>query len=323
VKRSLSFSWLKTRKASLFLVALVLVAAVALAAWWYFYKKSENNPDTKTLAENSLKLRRDQIEKLNLDVDQDGLRDWEETIFQTDPNNPDTDGDGTKDGEEINQSRDPLIKGPNDKIAPREVEKKTASNFANVTSDFTQKFLRNPIAQILAGGQATVDPKAIEAYTGRLLSQSVLADGPKIEKGDITIVENKTEFIAKYFIGFESIFKTLRKENPESELDIAVEAFRTQNYEPLQKIDKSIKAYEKTITLFRKMNVPSGLVDFHLFVMDYFAKFKKSAELMRRAEEDPIQAMLAVNERVAIDKKFGELLSSIQSELEKIEKQKQ
>ncbi len=34
------------------------------------------------------------------DTDQDGLKDWEEVLWKTDPNNPDTDGDGITDYEE-------------------------------------------------------------------------------------------------------------------------------------------------------------------------------------------------------------------------------
>ncbi len=49
-----------------------------------------------------------------LDSDNDGLKDWEETVYGTDPNKPDTDGDGTKDGDEIAQKRNPKKPGPED-----------------------------------------------------------------------------------------------------------------------------------------------------------------------------------------------------------------
>jgi len=58
-----------------------------------------------------------QITEAQLDSDNDGLKDWEEKLWGTDPNNPDTDGDGVKDGEELKQGRDPLKPGPDDKLA--------------------------------------------------------------------------------------------------------------------------------------------------------------------------------------------------------------
>lgn len=50
------------------------------------------------------------------DHDYDGLADWEEELYGTDPNNPDTDGDGYLDGEEVASGYNPAKKAPNDKL---------------------------------------------------------------------------------------------------------------------------------------------------------------------------------------------------------------
>lgn len=50
------------------------------------------------------------------DTDGDGLLDFEEALWRTDPHNPDTDGDGTADGEEVRLHRDPRKAGPNDSL---------------------------------------------------------------------------------------------------------------------------------------------------------------------------------------------------------------
>lgn len=55
-------------------------------------------------------------QKNTQDTDGDGLLDWEEELWQTDPNNKDTDGDGTPDGEEVRKKRNPLVAGPADFI---------------------------------------------------------------------------------------------------------------------------------------------------------------------------------------------------------------
>ena len=57
------------------------------------------------------------IESQNKDMDNDGLLDWQENLYNTDPSNPDTDADGYLDGEEINSGHNPLVKGPNDNQA--------------------------------------------------------------------------------------------------------------------------------------------------------------------------------------------------------------
>jgi hypothetical protein len=50
------------------------------------------------------------------DADDDGLLDWEETLWQTNPQNADTDGDGVGDGEEVAARRNPLQAGPHDEL---------------------------------------------------------------------------------------------------------------------------------------------------------------------------------------------------------------
>ena len=48
---------------------------------------------------------------LEKDTDQDGLADYVESVYQTDPENPDTDGDGFSDGEELEHGYNPLGEG--------------------------------------------------------------------------------------------------------------------------------------------------------------------------------------------------------------------
>lgn len=71
--------------------------------------QSISSPTAYTTQENPLSI----AEK---DTDGDGMKDWEEVIIRTDPNNPDTDGDGVPDGKETQQKRSPVKAGPDDLI---------------------------------------------------------------------------------------------------------------------------------------------------------------------------------------------------------------
>ncbi len=52
-----------------------------------------------------------------LDTDKDGLPDFEEKLWRTNPTSADTDGDGTSDGEEVSKNRNPNRAGPGDTLA--------------------------------------------------------------------------------------------------------------------------------------------------------------------------------------------------------------
>ena len=87
--------------AIILLVVLALGALVVGVLWW------AGNPDRSANASLAAGIKK--IERL--DSDGDGLKDWEEELWQTDKNRADTDGDGTSDGAEISASRNPQKTG--------------------------------------------------------------------------------------------------------------------------------------------------------------------------------------------------------------------
>ena len=129
---------------------LIPILLIIFGGWFYFaqfkganlkYSKEENNNKGDILA-----IVDSQADSQNKDTDGDGLKDWEEVLWKTDLNKADTDGDGTPDGEEVRLGRDPLKKGPNDKIsekpeAVKGVEELDQSD--NVTANYAKKFLAN------------------------------------------------------------------------------------------------------------------------------------------------------------------------------------
>lgn len=88
----------------LLLVALFLILT-ALGSLWYLGTR---------VAEQGALSTRSQVEQV--DTDGDGLKDWEEELWQTMVNKADTDGDGTTDGQEVERRRDPSRAGPNDEL---------------------------------------------------------------------------------------------------------------------------------------------------------------------------------------------------------------
>jgi hypothetical protein len=100
----------KIRKSHLAIAPIAIIFAVGLILFIGAYaKKSAFSEFTLWGAKETT------IESQTKDTDNDGLKDWEEKLYKTDPLNPDTDNDGYLDGEEINSGHNPLVKGPNDK----------------------------------------------------------------------------------------------------------------------------------------------------------------------------------------------------------------
>jgi len=110
-------------------VGLVLIGVVFVISATIFFSTFQKTPQIKDLQNVDLLVGRntDQFKKSG-DTDGDGLLDWQEELFRTDPQNPDTDGDGTPDGEEVALKRDPTVPGPNDPLL-------TTKDFLNTNFD--------------------------------------------------------------------------------------------------------------------------------------------------------------------------------------------
>jgi len=303
------FTWPKTPKARLFL-AIFVVLIIGLGAWLIYQSKSEyKKPAPLKLGEI---LR--QNPNLTEDDDKDGLKNWEEQIYQTDPKKADTDNDGANDGDEINQGRDPLKPGPDDKIEITS-ENESKSKTTNLTEQFTDQFIREPITKIIVGEKPNINTGLVEAYTDQLLARSILDGAPKINELELKKNPvNSLENIQKYLLDFEKIWKN-NIAPLEKELDITVTAFQNQDYSDLPKIEKNIRAYQKTIDEIKLLSAPPSIWEFHIGIINFLYKIGLSAELMMDAEKDPLKAMLAIKDRLDLNKKLNQFLENFQTKI--------
>lgn len=256
-----------------------------------------------------------QNKDLSKDDDEDDLKNWEEQIYGTDPKNKDTDGDGTKDGEELALGRDPKITGPNDKITP--TQEKTADNKEkNLTRDFTDEFLKVPIVQVINKEKPTINRGAIGIYADQLLGHSVLSEAPKVKEEELKMAPvNSLTNIQNYLNDFDKIWERNVGSVEERELDIVVAAFQNQNFSQIEKINTNINAYQKVVDETKKLSAPASTWEFHKGVLNFLSQIKFSAELMKNAENDPLKTMLAIKERLELNKKLSLFLKDFQDKL--------
>lgn len=307
-----AFTWPKTLKARLFL-AIFVVLIIGLGLWLIY------RPQTIPKKPAPLKLGEilRQNKHLSEDDDKDGLKNWEEQIYQTDPQNADTDGDHTNDGDEITQGRDPIKKGPDDKIEIKPEESGNKEKTTNLTDQFTDAFIREPVTQIIAGGKPNINTDLVDAYADQLLSKSILDSAPKINESILKKeLVNSLENIQNYLQNFERIWKN-NIDPLEKELDIAITAFQKQDYSDLPKLEKNVAAYQKTIDEIKLLPAPASIWNFHVEILNFLYKIKLSAELMKEAEKDPLKAMLAIKDRLDLNNKLNLFLKESQEKITK------
>lgn len=207
-------------KALLSAVGIVLLA-ITINYWKSNTDTYKNNDLFADLSTSSPSLNN------NVDTDGDGLPDWQEGLYGTDPKKSDTDGDGTLDGEEIRLNRDPLKANiakndqePNDKIDPKLLasDQKIINDYQNLS--LTAKISRDLISNIIASqptnspmSQNTIDSiaeKALENIANITFSSTTQqSDLNIIPINQETLNKDITKFISIYFTQTESFRKIM------------------------------------------------------------------------------------------------------------------
>jgi len=233
------------------------------------------------------------------DSDSDGLRDWEEALWKTDPQNEDSDGDGTIDGEEVREGRDPVKPGPNDKIEPankyKQADEKEGSN--TVTGALINQILTYTSAQ--QSGNLNIKTKEeLDVFLAEEIKKNTSINTPsKYSINDLTIVNiNSTEKFIEYKERMESILKKYSDLYTETELDIVATAVENNDETILNKLDPYINTYKKLINDLLLIDVPSDIAQLHLEIANVYEKLINSVINMRKGAEDPIRNLIGIAE---------------------------
>jgi len=244
------------------------------------------------------------------DSDRDGLKDWEEELWETDPQNPDTDGDGTNDGDETKENRDPTKPGPDDALPePSQQENTSRENGLNNTKTraITNQILNQYLFLRQNGGASEDD---IQNLARQITSTSVFNSQSNIyTRDDINIsTDNSKEALHTYTNTIANIFENSPYEESSNEIDIISQAISQSSASKLQELTPVAGAYRSINEEFLSVSVPSALVDIHLAFLNNFERIASSLLEARYFYNDPLRgfggigtyqkAALKVNENV-------------------------
>lgn len=231
------------------------------------------------------------------DSDSDGLKDWEEELWKTDPLNSDTDADGATDGQEIKQGRDPLIAGPNDKLDTDTVANKVNNELEKDLTE-TDKFSRELFMKIVAAGQSPTPPTEadFQNFLNSAIANEVNAQKTKTyEASDFQVdTEETPEKIKNYGNAIATILKKPPVQKLEYEIDIVNRAETNQDPSELKKLDGNIAAYEKLKKDLLALSVPQSALSVHTALVNSVAAMAWSITGLKYILTDPLKALPGV-----------------------------
>ncbi len=281
---------------------LILLACVVVVLGIYYLSKTNTEPSTDFVQE---KVSPDVIvnEEIkttsNIDTDGDGLKDWEEILWKTDPLKADSDGNGTPDGKEIENKKQ--IQNSAQMAQTVGIKKSITTTNTTEGQTLTDQIAMQTFAQYINYKQTGV-PITPE-YTD-LLIKNVLGDEPL--KQDIqkftsknlkNIVEDENDEVIRSY--GNDLWNIIIKNTPrggglQNEYVILLTAIQKDDEKELEKLKPIADGYRNSINEMLSMTVPHSAKEKHLDLVNNMNTILALIENMQVYFKDPARGFSAI-----------------------------
>lgn len=276
------------------LIIIVSIASIAGIAFAYSHRTTEKKVGYLADAASSSPVTLIASTLADKDSDNDGLKDWEESLWDTDPNNADTDGDKTFDGVEVKINRNPLVKGPNDSLDNFPINAAATSSEETLTK--TDMYSREIFARYLKlkeDGDGLTDEEQTALIDDLLAGIDQVKEEPKsYSAADMTITRSTSiESHKEYANNISRILSANSVTSSTYEVAILVDLLSKNDQSGIGKFDQSIANYTNMINKMLDMPVPADLADIHIQLVNSFSHAQKDIEGFKVFIKDPIVTM--------------------------------
>ncbi len=228
---------------------------------------------------------------VDIDSDHDGLPDWKETLYHTDPNNPDTDGDRTSDGQEVFEGRDPTkpntaSKGaaPNDKLPfIAAVESASSASIDDARRRFLSAFLTGRSMSI----QEQTVRDLVKQFDPNQYRERYAADNLRV------VPDASAQTLRDYGNAFGALIDKYTARTHRSEDEIIDDALRakddaTKSTSILQELDYPAASYKNFAADLAKIPVPASLSQSHLLIVNGYDVMSRGLVGMKDMYANPV-----------------------------------
>lgn len=256
-----------------------------------------------------------------IDTDSDGLPDWKEVLWKTDPKVSDTDRDGMGDGEELKNNRNPIKPAPGDELTDEEIKSlNDPSNYispfdqSSKTDDFTQKFLTQYLLQ------KSLTDGVLDDVAKDVLIKSVLGETSTkmpfrtfgITDVKISDIDNAL-VIKQYGNNVGAIIKKNDSGIKMNDILLSLKTFtETNDKSGLEKLKTVIEKNTQIINESLKVSVPRSAVNIHIDFLNGMSRLTEMILEMYKSADDPLSGLVAIGnyqetftELKSIDERIG------------------
>jgi len=254
------------------------------------------------------------------DSDSDGLPDWEESLYGTDPHVADTFHLGMTDGEAVAKglivpkaiadirvaTSSPASLGPNGLPSP--------SAEGTLTATFTQNFLTLYLAAKQANGDADLSESQVSDVANQAVNQlvaSIKATPDFKNAHDLTVFGSGSSALTAFAVSAEAVFMKNRSTATTSELAYLKSALENNDLAALQHMASIAKEYRNSAVGLAVLPVPTELAVADLAVVNAMVHLGEIISDFTRVNDDPLVAILALKQYPQAVQSFGKAFIDI------------
>jgi hypothetical protein len=274
------------------IVAAVLVVVMTIFQKPTLYRRNNNAPQLLTIKQTV-------PSPAAQDSDGDGLKDWEEILWKTDPKNPDSDNDGTPDGEEVALRRNPVLGGPDDKIeadAPPKIKLTIEDINGNLTTQAARVVFNQTL--FLSQKQGGINKQAdMEKLVAPLVDSITAASREiKIHTEDELIIADRDnkKVVRQYGNNLGALVLRYSPNETVNEVVIFSQVMETGDYGQLKKLDPTIEGFENILANMGSITVPKSAVTLHLHLLNNLEIYLSTLKDAHALKDDPLRALVAL-----------------------------
>ncbi|MEK7558440.1 MAG: thrombospondin type 3 repeat-containing protein [Patescibacteria group bacterium] len=217
-------------------------------------------------------------ELIGKDTDGDGISDWEEVLWGTDPTKKDTNGDGVGDKAEIEKRR-PLSKYAG-----------TATSTTNEKINETDALARQIFAAVSSlkqGGNLNAD---VVENLSKSLAENTVKENTRVHYAlkDLRIVPTNKDTVVAYGKGLETLIVKYQKSGIGGELSIIAQALKDDSALGLNKLDGSILLYKNMARDMLAIPTPEDIAALYLSIINNYYNISVTLEKIKIVFENPI-----------------------------------
>ncbi len=227
------------------------------------------------------------------DSDSDGLPDWEEALYGTDPNNPHSVNADVTDGQAVAQG---LVKPKFSTATTTPVDASSIPGAAVGPQTVTDQFARTLFSDYLSShGSTQPTPEEIATFVERKLS-TLKADqqvATAFNVGQVRVAGTGSDALLAYAASVEQLYLRYQTNDTENEIEYLSDASTKSDPKALVRIAVIGKAYTSIGQGLMKLSVPKELATAHLQLANSMVRLGGLITDMSYLDADPFRAVLA------------------------------